>query len=727
MKFKSLILCLLLLAVYVGAADQWGAFSNPFPIHDVVPFGDKGILLATDGGIRYRALDGDLVYHSDHGLETSKFYSIVGSSIGYYAVSEYGLVAVLGEGEKPWIVLNRSYVKNNIRAIPHGAVLGKTILVIAFEDRLAFFDLMQNRSLLTIDRIGDAMLSASPIQKMVVHGDSLYVKMEKALYVRKMDWDHLSEDKHLVSPSSWASLSPKTSVAGLETLSEDEVNVDGVVLKDSVLYYRDTTIKAEKDTVIKVKSWVKWQVKSQDGTYLVGPKNVFYLANGAKKIKDLTVYQKFPLGATYELQATPVGGVLAASVDGKLSYGNLTGWKKPEEVYGGLGNAGNAYTRMKVLSYLPDGHVFYHIWGLSFTMYSQWGEQHDFWFRSTDGLCLDTIITNYTVSFSTVPAPDKSGFLSSTARKNGHYGISYFTKDGEVSCASQVGSRAIPGAMYATFDDDGNWLVYTASRTGTVNASSGELDVHKFKPPKSNGGQLEPIGNVKTYGGISPTPIDIAYDSVGKRLWIVSMSSLVYLDEEQDTLLSPTSTNGMVGPEYTSIDVDVHGNLWVGTANQGVFRLTPKNGSPDTLVVKNFTTKDGLLDNSVLDVAIDHVLGIAWFAHDNGVSYYQRKDLRDASKNMTDSAEIKVYAYPIPFRPKIHERFTIEGVTENSVVSIYNRGGALIKSFREDDLLGGKVEWDGCDKIGKFVAPGVYYYVVKDGSKVKKGKFIVVH
>jgi hypothetical protein len=124
-----------------------GGFSNPFPIHDVVPFGDKGILLATDGGIRYRALDGDLVYHSDHGLETSKFYSIVGSSIGYYAVSEYGLVAVLGEGEKPWIVLNRSYVKNNVRAIPHGAVLGKTILVIAFEDRLAFFDLMQNRSL----------------------------------------------------------------------------------------------------------------------------------------------------------------------------------------------------------------------------------------------------------------------------------------------------------------------------------------------------------------------------------------------------------------------------------------------------------------------------------------------------------------------------------------------------------------------------------------------------
>ena len=716
MKFKSLIFCLLLWAAYVGAADQWGAFSDPFPIHDVIPFGDKGILLATEGGIRYRAPDGDLVYHSDHGLETSRFYSIVGSSIGYYAVSEYGLIAALGEGEKPWIVLNRSYVKNNVRAIPHGAVLGKTILVIAFEDRLAFFDLMQNRSLLTIDRIGNAMLSATPVQKMVVHGDSLYVKMEKALYVRKMDWDHLADDRHLVSPSSWKSLSTKTSVAGLETVNKNKkVEVDGVVLKDSVLYENDSISKVE------------WQVKSQDGTYLVGSEYIFYLANGKKTVDDLTEYQRFTLGETYELQATPVGGVLAASVDCKLSYGNLTGWKTPEYVYGTLGNEGNAYTRMKVLSYLPDGHVFYHVWGFSFILFSEWGEKRDLWLRGTDGLCFDNYLDNYPISFATIPAPDKSGFLSSTARKGGGYGIAYFTKDGEVTCASQVGSRSIPGAMYATFDDDGNWLVYTASKSGTVVASGGELDVHKFKPPKSNGGLLEPIGNVKTYGGIAPAPIDIAYDSVGKRLWVVSMSALVYLDEEQDTLLSPTSTKGMLGPEYTSIDVDVHGNLWVGTANQGVYRLTPKKGSADTLEVKHFTTKDGLLDNNVLDVAIDHKLGIAWFAHEKGVSYYQRNDLRDASKNMTDSAEVKVYGYPVPYRPKVHERFTIEGVTEKSVVSIYNRGGSLIKSFRNEEVLGGKAEWNGCDKNGKLVAPGVYYYVVNDGSKVKKGKFIVVH
>ena len=94
---------------------------------------------------------------------------------------------------------------------------------------------------------------------------------------------------------------------------------------------------------------------------------------------------------------------------------------------------------------------------------------------------------------------------------------------------------------------------------------------------------------------------------------------------------------------------------------------------------------------------------------------------------MTDSAKVEVKAYPVPFRPKLHARFTIEGVTESSVVSIYNRGGALIMSFRKEDLLGGKLEWDGRDKSGKWVTPGVYYYVVNDGSKNKKGKFIIVH
>jgi hypothetical protein len=205
------------------------------------------------------------------------------------------------------------------------------------------------------------------------------------------------------------------------------------------------------------------------------------------------------------------------------------------------------------------------------------------------------------------------------------------------------------------------------------------------------------------------------------------MSTIAYLDDEEDSLMTPSSTNGLLGAEFTSIDVDVRGNLWVGTTNQGVYRLTPKNGSPDTLSVMHFTTKNGLLDNNVADLAVDPVVGAVWFAHEKGVSYCRRNDLKDASKNMTKAAEVSVFAYPVPFRPLTQAFLTIDGIAEKSTVSIYNRGGALIKFFRSEDILGGKVEWNGREKSGRLVAPGVYYYVVKKGSKVKKGKFIIAH
>ena len=684
---------MLLLAVFVGATDQWGAFSDPFPIYDAAPWGDNGIVLATEGGIRYRTLTEDNILHSEHGLETSKFHSVVSSDVGLYAVSEYGLIASFVGGQKPWNVLSRSYVKNNVRAVPRGTVIKEKILTITFEDRLAFFDLSQNRSVLTIDRIGSKSLLNTPIREL-------------------LDWVNLPADRRLSDPNSWAHVPKDVSVDGFEK-PVSKVVVDDVTLTDPVLYHDDGTSK------------VKWQIKTKDGSFLVGSEYIFFCRNGEKKVSDLTMTPGYTPGEVYELRAAPYGGVFAATVDGKLSYGNLGGWEESHYVYGAISSGASGYSaRIKALSYLPDGHLFFHIWGFVYLMYSGWGENVDYTFAVSEDHCFEEYIENYVISVATIAAPDNSGFLTSTGSNNG-YGVVYFTKDGEVHCANRIGENPVPGVMYSKVDGN-DWLVYLASKNGGALANEGGLDVIRFPSPKSNGGELS-NGVLKTYRGISPAPIDMVYDSVGQRLWLVSMSNIAYLDEESDTLLTPSSTNGLLGAEFTSIDVDVHGNLWVGTTNQGVFRLTPRKGSPDTLTVKRFTTKDGLLDNNVSDLAIDPVLGVAWFAHEKGVSYYRRNDLKDARNNMTDSAKVEVRAYPIPFRPKVHALFTIDGIAENSVVSIFNRGGALIRSFSNQDVLGGKIEWDGHEKSGKLVAPGVYYYVVKSGSKIKKGKFIIIH
>lgn len=715
MKFY-LVVITLLLAAQAFAVDHWGAFSDPYPVNDAVAFGSHGVMLATGGGIRYRDETNDIVYHSDRGLETSNFYSIVSSSLGTFAVSEYGMVVAMNDGGNSWRVINRSYVKNNVRALPGVAEQGGPILVIGFEDRLAFFDLPRSVSLLTVDRIGSQNLSINRVERLLVRGDSLYVQLANKVYVRFMDWKNLSKDMRLNDPALWTEVAPGTQVPGLEPLGAQTVEIDGTVLNDTLLYNGGA-------------SRVRWKIESDGGYYLVGSDLVAFWPQGSTSVKDLSSYALFSLNDTYEIHALPTGNVLVASMDGKMASGNMGGFKQSDYVYDAHGQYTTAYSsRLKLFSHLNDGYVFYHIWGFVYQLYSDWGNQLEYRWTPADGQCFDNFLENYPISAMSVAAPDQSGFLTTTASSSG-YSVIYVTKDGEVHCASQVGKKRMPQAIYAKVGDDQKWWVYVSSRNGMMLTDDGGLDLFKFVRPKSNGGALEMASGdtVRTFRGVTSPPIDLAYDSVSDRLWFVTTSSLGYLDEDRDTLIMPSSTKGLLGAEYTSLDVDVHGNLWAGTTNQGVYRLTRKGLSPDTLSVVHLTSKNGLLSDNVLDLSIDPLNGTAWFAHEKGVSFYQRNDLKDASKNMTDSATVEFRAYPIPYRPKVHARFTIDGIAENSVVSIYNRGGALIRAFRKDEVLGGKVEWYGTDGSNRLVAPGVYYYVVNSGSKVKKGKFIIIH
>ena len=680
-------------------------------------FGD-GILLATDAGIRYRHVGGDYVYHPETGLETSIFYGLASSGLGVFAISDFGIIAALEEGGTRWRVLNRSYVANNVKVIPGTTVIGKTILVIPFTDRLAFFNLATSTSILTINRIGSESLLSSPVTKMVVHGDSLYVRLNNnAVYVRAMPWDNLSADFRLNDPASWTLIPSTQEIPGLEVYDPTQVVVNGEILDDEILYDSGN-------------SKIKWVIPKGDDYYLVGTFHIFYFdkRTGKRNFTDLTQYTSFQLSQIYELQALPTGGALVATTTGIMSFTDSYGWRVPKFAYNQLSNSITSYeSRLKEMSYLPDGHVFYHLWGHAYLIYSNWGEDLDVTITPENNPCIDYFLENdkYMTSIYSTPAPDNSGFLTAASHNYG-YTLVYITKNGDVHCANNVGDYAHAGPMFATVDEDSSWVIYVGSRECNGYACPGNLEVFKFPAPKRNGGELSHHTR-KVYKGLTPGAIDMSYDASEKRLWMVTMSGLYYFDNERDTVISPASTNGLIGADYSAIDIDTRGNLWLASTNQGAYRLTLKNKSPDTLTVQHFTTRNGLLDNNIADLAIDPVLGIAWFAHEKGITYYKRNDLKNASQNMSDNSVVDVHAYPVPFRPKIHNLFIIEGLAEEATVSIFNRGGALIRSFSNDEIAGGKLEWNGLDKSGRLVTPGVYYYVVNKGAKVRKGKFIIVH
>jgi hypothetical protein len=158
-----------------------------------------------------------------------------------------------------------------------------------------------------------------------------------------------------------------------------------------------------------------------------------------------------------------------------------------------------------------------------------------------------------------------------------------------------------------------------------------------------------------------------------------------------------------------------------------VYRLTPRTTNPDTLSVLHFTTRQGLLNDRVQDVAVDSSIGVVWFAHENGVSSYQRNDLRGTDGNMTDDAGKDVKVYPNPFRPDRHDYVVFDNVSDDAVINIYNRGGRLVASLTGNDVAGGRAEWKGRMNNGNLVAPGVYQYVIRGASKVRKGKLLIIH
>lgn len=703
MKNFLAILAFIGCLIPVFASEEWQGFSEPFPIRGAIRYGGN-LALATDGGVRIKGPEVDQLYTSEKGLETSAFSGVAEVKGGLYAVSEYGLIARF-DGVY-WKVLNRSYISRKARVIPGKVVSANKYISILFEDGLAFFDTESGSSLLLVDRVGDVSLSVYPPQDIAIRNDSLFVLTIHGTYARKMDWSDLSRDFRLVDPSTWGHVETDIFLKDAK-----HVIVGGVSLTDTILFKGG-------------ESRIKWIFEGDDYSYLVG--DDIMLRYGNDSLENITNYSLYKLGTVYEVQPIPGGGIYAVSPDGFGAISEGTFWTESMVIFSGFGNYSEAFSyRMKVLSILDGDVMMYHAWGQGMLILKELGHLPYAYIAPWKETCMDQYVDNYTVAVGTTVAPDRSGFLSATARHDGTYSLIYITTEGDVSCATGVGSSHHVGPLVAR-QDGSEWVVYVSARESFDAFATGALDIIRFPSPSMNGGRI--IGaQLKTLPNIEQrTPVDFALDEKNGVLWMVSTTDISYMELDRDTIRKPNSMNGLSGAEYSAIDVDAHGNVWVGSANQGAYRLERKGDSFDTLSVTHFTTKNGLLSDGVLDVAIDKGLGMAWFGHENGITRYRRNDLREATTFMTDSAVAKVKAYPVPYRPGHHIFLTIDNIAENARVDIYNRGGSLIRSFVGDEVAGGKVEWNGQGKNGRLVTPGVYYYVVRTSSKKERGKILVV-
>ncbi len=168
----------------------------------------------------------------------------------------------------------------------------------------------------------------------------------------------------------------------------------------------------------------------------------------------------------------------------------------------------------------------------------------------------------------------------------------------------------------------------------------------------------------------------------------------------------------------TDIAVDGANRKWIATASSGVFLLSEDGLS----VIQNFTSDNSpLLNNNVLDLAIDHNTGEVYFITNEGMISYRS----DASQGDLSYSNVKVF--PNPVRPDYFGPITIQGIAFNSSVKVTDVAGNLVYQTTSN---GGTATWNGQTLQGKRASSGVYliWTSVDDpdtkGRKVGKVVFI---
>lgn len=166
----------------------------------------------------------------------------------------------------------------------------------------------------------------------------------------------------------------------------------------------------------------------------------------------------------------------------------------------------------------------------------------------------------------------------------------------------------------------------------------------------------------------------------------------------------------------TSIVVDGSNNKWIGTADSGVFMVSP-NGQETKY---HFTINNSPLpSNSINDIKINSVSGEVFIATDKGMIAF-KGIATQANEDLNN-----VYIYPNPVRPTYSGTVKVAGLIDKANVKITDIEGNLVY---ETTSTGGTIEWD-TTAFGRYkVASGVYMVFIsaQDGSETKVKKVMII-
>ncbi len=166
----------------------------------------------------------------------------------------------------------------------------------------------------------------------------------------------------------------------------------------------------------------------------------------------------------------------------------------------------------------------------------------------------------------------------------------------------------------------------------------------------------------------------------------------------------------------TSIAVDGANNKWIGTADSGIFMVSP-NGQETKY---HFTINNSPLpSNYINDIKINAKTGEVFIATSKGLVSFGGI-ATEANDDLSN-----VYVYPNPVRPNYNGTVKVAGLIDKANVKITDIEGNLVYEITSS---GGTIEWD-TTAFGKYkVASGVYMVFIsaEDGGETKVKKVMII-
>lgn len=250
---------------------------------------------------------------------------------------------------------------------------------------------------------------------------------------------------------------------------------------------------------------------------------------------------------------------------------------------------------------------------------------------------------------------------------------------------------------------------------GAPTYNTGDGNVYYFNQKNTPNNENDDMRGELSIGGINV----IKKDASG-FMWFGTSSGLSVIFSPGNAVtgrpINVISINALKGQVVNDIAVDAVNQKWIATEN-GLFVLSEDGAD----LVATFTSRNTIFQSSLIKtVAIDKATGIVYVGTDEGLYSGQTSIVNP------DPDYSAIRCFPQPFNPAIHQSVTIEGLSEQTGISIITPSGMPIRSLTSQS---GRIIWDGRNDQGELVGSGVYLILAQSGNLDQSGivKCMVIH